>query len=747
MQILRRGLLALLAALPALAQNWPPQPPPQIVLRGSEHSGRFLEDNPGWPMHLVTLFVTEKNIDSAWHTPRQHMEWASRPWHSYVADGTGAFVIIAHPGRNQFEQITSLPTLDAMEVNHSGDAARYEELWDRVLSWRVRNGLKPIWGTGADDTHSITNIDLSWIALRLPELTEAAIKRALRSGGFYVSSGPVIADIQVRGRTVELTTAEPADIRWLRDGQYGVGPAEVSREAGPNRCLRIEKNVTRGAYTLDDPADVLFLRAVVTTGQPGKAAQTQPFVLRAGNIENPYPAAGRWHKGVTHNHGDYPEGSEERIVKYHAAYAAKGHTAAFETPYEYWLNPIANYPVERAPWIVRVEPRRVTAGASRKIAIYGSGFAEGARLLLNGQAQRDARRVSSEAIEFTVPAALPAGRYEVTVTNPDGLQHTQPRALIVQPATAQNDGWTEFTPFNAKLGSLRIYAVAADQRRGVWVATNYGISRFDGQDWTLYRETPEPGAARLDNVIYNLAPDSAGTLWFTCLRGVGALHPDGSKERWEWQASGFPRNQINQVLRAGDTTYVTMHNLQGLFALRDGKWNRIPVEAGGNAVINAIVRADDGVFWLGTSNGLLRWDQPAGKWEHFTTANSGLPDNYVRRLAIGRDGALWVATATRSEKPAGGVARFHRGVWTVYNPANSRLPERRVWSVFADSRSRVWAATSRGVACLLPGGEWRVYDMLNSGLADDLVTGVSEDGDGNMWFSTAYGVSRLRRAP
>ena len=33
------------------------------------------------------------------------------------------------------------------------------------------------------------------------------------------------------------------------------------------------------------------------------------------------------------------------------------------------------------------------------------------------------------------------------------------------------------------------------------------------------------------------------------------------------------------------------------------------------------------------------------------------------------------------------------------------VPERRVWDVYPDSRGRVWAATSRGVACLLPGGQ------------------------------------------
>ncbi len=746
-------LIGLVALLPAAAQDaWPPLPSPRIVLRGSEHSGRFLEDNPGWPMHLVTLFLTAKNVDSAWHTPQQHLEWAHKPSHSYVADGTGAFVIIAHPTGNQFDQIVGLPELDAMEVSHGGSPARFEELWDRVLTWRLRSGLKPIWGTGADDTHSITNIDRSWIAMRIPELTEAAVKRAVRTGGFYVSNGPMITDVQVRGQTIEVATAEPADIRWVRSGQFGIGPAAVGREPGQNRCLKLDTSVTRSSYTLTDEDGTtdarasLFVRCIVTTSQAGKAAQTQPFVIRpAGSIGNPYPAVGRWHKGMTHNHGDYPEGGEQQVLSYHAAYAAKGHAAAFETPYEYWLTPIANYPTGRAPWITRVEPQRISKGGPRKLVVLGSGFAAGAKVLLEGRIVSGTKKVSDGRIDFAPPRTLAPGVYEVTVLNPDNLQHTLQQAVIVQPPETSNEGWTHFTPFNSKLGSLHTYTVAADPERGVWVGTNYGISRFDGKEWSLHREFAETGSGRLDNVIYDFAVDPDRTAWFTCLRGVGALHPDGRMDRWDWKSAGFPRNQVNQILRVADTTYVTMHNLQGLFALRQGRWGAIPVRAGGTAVLHAIVRDGSGNFWFGTSNGLLRWEEAKGLegWTQFTAANSGLPDNFVRRLALDRAGALWIATAARPGRPTGGLVRLKDGKWTIYDPSNSRLPERRVWSVFADSKDRIWAATSLGVACLDPDGSWRVYNTLNSGLAADLVTDVAEDREGNLWFTTANGVSRL----
>ncbi len=752
------GLLALASTWSGFPRSpeapWPPQPAPAIALRGSEHGGSFVEDTPGWPMDLVTLFVTEKNAESAWQSPQQHLEWASKPIHSYVADGTGAYVIIAHPTKKQFEHIVDLPTLDAMEISNAGDSTRFEGLWDRVLTWRIRNGLKPIWGTGADDTHSITDIDRSWIALRLTELSEVSVKRALRAGNFYVSNGPVITGIEVRGATIEVRTAEPAEIRWVRSGQFGFGPARVTREAGENRCVKVETSVTRSSYTLNeadattDPTESLFIRCMVNAPVTGKVAHTQPFVIRSASaVVSPYAADGKWYKGMTHNHGDYLESEEDRLVEYHLAYAARGHSAAFETQYEYWLMPMASYPAGRTPSIERVEPQRVAQGEGRRVTIRGQDFAKGSKVMLQGREIVGAIRVSDRAIELPVPRSLGAGCYEVTVLNPDGFQHGLQRALIVQPRTAANEGWVHFTPFNSELGARHTYAVVSDLKQGVWVGTNCGLSHFDGNAWSLYREkTKDEGTLRLDNVIYDLAVDSDGTVWNTCLRGVGALHPDGKRERWNWKAAGFPRNQVNQILRTGGATYITMHNQQGLFVLRDGKWTGIPVPADGSPVLHAIVRDSAGIFWFGTSNGILRWDETRGGdgWTHYTTANSGLPDDYVRRLALDGAGALWVATATRSEKPVGGLARFKDGEWKTYDPSNSKLPERRVWSVFADSRGRIWAATSRGVACLRPNGAWRIFDVLNSGLGDDLVTDVAEDRQGNLWFTTRDGVSRLR---
>jgi ligand-binding sensor domain-containing protein len=55
-----------------------------------------------------------------------------------------------------------------------------------------------------------------------------------------------------------------------------------------------------------------------------------------------------------------------------------------------------------------------------------------------------------------------------------------------------------------------------------------------------------------------------------------------------------------------------------------------------------------GILWVGTSEGLYRFNGKA--WKGFTTSD-GLGGNNIGEMAIGPDGAIWVATG-------GGLSRY-----------------------------------------------------------------------------------------
>ncbi|MEO8070307.1 MAG: two-component regulator propeller domain-containing protein [Acidobacteriota bacterium] len=56
----------------------------------------------------------------------------------------------------------------------------------------------------------------------------------------------------------------------------------------------------------------------------------------------------------------------------------------------------------------------------------------------------------------------------------------------------------------------------------------------------------------------------------------------------------------------------------------------------------AIAQTVDGALWVGTDEGLARFD--GTEWTHFARATDGLPSSSVTALAASRDGSIWIGT-------------------------------------------------------------------------------------------------------
>ncbi len=83
------------------------------------------------------------------------------------------------------------------------------------------------------------------------------------------------------------------------------------------------------------------------------------------------------------------------------------------------------------------------------------------------------------------------------------------------------------------------------------------------------------------------------------------------------------------------------------------KGQRIVTDGLPQISVHAIARDADGLFWLGTENGLARFD--GRKFEIFNTINeSSLPSNWIEHLFVDAAGSVWIATAS-------GVVKYSKG--------------------------------------------------------------------------------------
>ena len=146
--------------------------------------------------------------------------------------------------------------------------------------------------------------------------------------------------------------------------------------------------------------------------------------------------------------------------------------------------------------------------------------------------------------------------------------------------------------------------------------------------------------------------------------------------------------------------------------------------------VQAIVQTEDGYIWMGTQEGLVRYD--GINFKVFDNSNQSLfATNDIRSLLTDSKGNLWIGTW------GGGLLSYKKGVFKVYSKKQG-LSNTQVWGLFEDNRGRIWCGTDGGGANVLENDKFKSFNTEN-GLSHNVVYVINQDNSGNMWFGTRGG--------
>ena len=137
-----------------------------------------------------------------------------------------------------------------------------------------------------------------------------------------------------------------------------------------------------------------------------------------------------------------------------------------------------------------------------------------------------------------------------------------------------------------------------------------------------------------------------------------------------------------------------------------------------NLWVRCLLQDRIGFLWVGTQNGLFRYD--GHRFERFDTTD-GLPSTRIESLHESRDGTLWVATRL-------GLARHANSAFKpIQIPGVSQLSGRS--AISSDAHGRLYVATDLGLA-VSDGGAADFHVIPQSGPASS----VFVDTAGAVWF-------------
>ncbi len=168
---------------------------------------------------------------------------------------------------------------------------------------------------------------------------------------------------------------------------------------------------------------------------------------------------------------------------------------------------------------------------------------------------------------------------------------------------------------------------------------------------------------------------------------------------------------------------------------RSIRFEHIGLEQGlSQSVVNAIFQDSKGFLWIGTQDGLNRYNgydftvyKPEPENEH------SLSDRWITSIVEDKDGFLWIGTRQ------GGLNRFdpRSGLFTVfrYDPNDSlSLSNNRINALLVDKDGLLWVGTDRGLDRLNANNIDFTHIITREGDQSNPVTALYQDRNGYMWI-------------
>jgi ligand-binding sensor domain-containing protein len=155
-----------------------------------------------------------------------------------------------------------------------------------------------------------------------------------------------------------------------------------------------------------------------------------------------------------------------------------------------------------------------------------------------------------------------------------------------------------------------------------------------------------------------------------------------------------------------------------------------------NNSVNAILQANDGFLWIGTKDGLNRYDGESFRcFKRDPASPSSLPDNYVQSLLEATDGTLYVGTW------GGGLCVYDGREGTFRRIDADGRADDYVQCLHQDSRGRIWYGTPNGGLNMIdPGTQARISYSAAPGSAGPFPTSnilcITGGANDNLWIGT-----------
>ncbi len=344
----------------------------------------------------------------------------------------------------------------------------------------------------------------------------------------------------------------------------------------------------------------------------------------------------------------------------------------------------------------------------------------------------------------------------------------------------------KFFSTDRDLSNSLINKVYQDSKDFIWVATEDGLNKFDGNKFVIYRQNSAMAGSLLNNYVKTVFEDSNHRFWVGCINGVqlynrstdtfeaySIYHRDKkinpqvaaniierkNKEIWMGTyGQGIVTLQGDRFITKDDLNERTQSNFihfiyedahtniwiatedKGLFCYTpDKKLHHFTAPAHLTSEdVSCFYEDHDGTLFISTLNGgLMRFDPAIRRFEPIPYR--GRNNLSIKTLMVDKDNNLFIGTEGK------GVKEYDRTNHCIVDcPIHSGvfdITESKVHSILQDREGNLWLGIFQKGLLLIPGMQTRFNyygykSYLKSSIGSSCVMAICVDSKGAAWIGT-----------
>ncbi|WP_084165823.1 hybrid sensor histidine kinase/response regulator transcription factor [Dyadobacter crusticola] len=291
------------------------------------------------------------------------------------------------------------------------------------------------------------------------------------------------------------------------------------------------------------------------------------------------------------------------------------------------------------------------------------------------------------------------------------------------------------------LSSNTVHTILKDRHGLLWFGTDDGLNKYDGTEFTVYRNDGANPASIASNDITSLHEDKAGRIW------VGTIQ--GALNLYNRKKDAFKRICVNESVSAitsDPTGKLWVGTIEGLvwvdpvtFKLtRMSQRADVPAEIR-NQLVLSLYKDHAGQMWVGTANGLFVYNFKTDRFRKISHAS--VDHSQIKALYGDRLGHIWVGTFNGLYKLASDGKLLQSYQYQADN--EETISSNMIYAVAAEGPETILICTDGGLNVMNTGtGKVTRYapDARNPySLTNKSVRSILIDDRGIFWLGTYKG--------